>query len=207
MKNRNLPLELFDGQPAGSKFINDLDRFLVLNVKLQKQVICNTFLWYPEEDIDKEWDTWLKGRTANEKQKIRDAVSAVLYITRQGLIKRFTVDHFSNELKKLGFKSPIIQFFVSQLMSNRENFIQEIARTEVPVISRLTNLNWRIDVKKSSAYLKRIDEPSVILGILLSGQKSDKIIFELSIEELESLMRTLGLIQSELKDIERGDSE
>lgn len=207
MKVDMLKLEIFDGKMAPDDFIGDLEIFLNLEDDLKKEVIRNTFAWYPEKDIDEEWNKWMDKRTDKEKNQLKSAVRLVLFAMRTGLIKRFTDEHFEEELRKIGFDSNLIKFFLSELGRKKGDLVQKIEKIEVPIIAKLTDLNWRIDVKKSSTYSRKIDEPCIILKMSFSGAETREIVFELSFEELNSLMRTFSLILKEIAESEVEDGQ
>lgn len=207
MKVDNPRLEIFNGKIAPNEFMEDVEIFLSLDTDLKKEVIRNTLSWYPKKDIDEDWNKWMAGKSDEEKERMRKAVKSVLFTMKMGIVKQFTDEHFAEELKKIGFDFNLIEFFLSELNKKKETIVQKIEKTEVLVIDKLTDLNWRIDVKKSSQYTRKIDELCVILKMSLSGGETKEIVFELSYEELSSLMRTFSLIQKEIERFKMEETE
>jgi len=195
-------LEIFDGKEATNAFLGDVSVFLSMKEDLKREVIQNAFLWYPKLDIDKEWNKWIEERTDEKKERLGSAIGLVLFIMKMGLSKCFTDEQFAEELKKIGFEPQLVKFFLSELGKNKEKLVQEVEANAPSVVATLIDVNWRIDIKKSSKYSRKIDEACIILRMLLSGPETDKIVFELSSGELESLVRTFSLIQKEIAEIE-----
>lgn len=207
MKVNNLKLDIFNGKIAPSGFMEDLEVFLNLEDNLKKEIIQNTFSWYPKGNIDEEWSKWMGKRSEEEKKRLAKAVRLVLFTMKTGLMEQFADDLFTKELEIMGFNSNLIEFFLKELNKNRENLVQEVGKIDAPVIAGLHDIKWRVDIKKSSTYSRRINEPCVILRMSLSGTKSDEIVFELSYEEINSLMRTFSLIQKEIAKFEVEEEE
>lgn len=198
----NQKLEIFDGEAASDEFMDDLEIFLKLENDLKREIIRKTFSWYPKRDVEKEWNKWMKAKPKKEKNQLTKSIKLILFIMQQGLLKRFTDEYFTQELKTIGFDSGLISLFLSEFNTKKEGLLQEIRKTETPLIARLHGLEWRIDIKKSSKYAREIDEPCIILKISLSKEKTDKIVFEISSGELGSLIRTLSLIQNDVTRLE-----
>ncbi len=205
----NPRLEIFDGEAAPDAFMDDLEMFLKLENSVKGEIIRRTFSLYPRRGVDKEWNKWMKAKTKKEKDQLTESIKVVLFIMQQGLLKRFTDEYFTQELKTMSFDPGLISLFLSEFNRNKETLLQEIEKSESPIIERLYDLDWRIDIKKSSRYARIINEPCIILKIFLSKEKSDKIVFELSSGELKSLIRTLSLVQNEVTRLEtkRGKNE
>lgn len=202
MEIKHLGLKILDGTKPSDEFIDDLETFSSLSVDLKKEVIRNTFCWYSNGDIDKQWNEWKKGKTEEEEKRLIGAMRLILFIMKTGLIKRFTNDDFADQLNTIAFDSDITTFFLNELDKNKENLVKEIEEIEKRLLARLDNLEWRIDIKKSSTYSKQIDELSIMLKMSLVGGETDKVTLEFTSEELNSLIDTLSLIRRDVEKLE-----
>ena len=201
-KSDNVRLEILDGKTVSDEFLNDLEVFFSFKTDIQKDIISKTFSWYPERNIEEEWEKWLDKRPDKEKERLKSAIKIILFIMREGIVKRFSDNQFSQELKKIQFKPNLIKFFLKELNENKEKLVNEIEKIDVSVIPKLSDLSWRIDVKKTSKYSKKIDESCVIFRMSLSGAKTEEVVFELSNDELNSLMRSFSIIKKEIELLE-----
>ena len=127
--------------------------------------------------------------------------SLVLFIAKKKFTKQISDTHLAKELKIVGLNSTIVKFFLDELNKHKENLLKGMEKAESPVISKLGEVSWRIDVKKSCQYLKNINEPIVIVKMSLLKEEKDGLLFELSHDELRSLMGTFSSIQREMDKI------
>lgn len=207
MDNNQFKLKIFDGSKTPDDFIDDLKVFLSLNNNTKRNIIRKTFTWYPKESIDEEWNKWKKGKTKEKINQLTKSLRLILFIMRTGLIKRFSNEQFINELKTIGFDSDIIRYFVSDLDKNRENLVKRVEKMEKPLLIKLEDFEWRIDLKKSSIYSKKINELCIILKMSFSEKKNDDVVLELTSEELNSFVETLSLIQKEVIKFEEEEEK
>jgi hypothetical protein len=204
MDTEKMILEIFDGQMAPAEFLADKRIFMNFAKDLQKEIVLNTIIWYPKADVDKEWEEWLKDKKDEQKKELKTGVKFILFILKTGLQKGFSEEEFREELKLIGLQSDIIDFFSSEIIKNKRELARKIMEDEKPIISTLHSLKWRIDVKKTSAHLQTINEPCIIVKISLSEPKDEDIVFEMTGQELKSLVKNLSRAQ---KEIEKTDQE
>jgi hypothetical protein len=194
-------LRTFGGKKSPDEFIEDADCFRNLSLDLRKQIIRNVVLWYPKADIEKEWHAWMAKRPKAQKEKLIRALRIVLFFIQEIIKNRLSDEEATDDLLAVKFDGISIRYFLNQLQKNRSALEQKIAASPGLVIPRLDDVNWRIDIQKSSTYARDIDEPCILLRLSFSGTKKNDISFELSPEQIDSLARNLSIIQKHLAQI------
>lgn len=198
LRDRIEPLEIFGGRSAPEDFVADLNNFHTLNKDLQRQVITKTLAWYARPDVEKEWESWIESAGKENEEEIKKAVRVIMFMATKGLQRRLSEEQFEDELAKIGLDSDLSRHFLTELSANREQLARKLEKSGADIVPRLSDIYWRVDIKKSSALPRGADEVLTIIKLELSGGEESDITFELSRHEVSSLINTLTMIQREM---------
>ena len=195
--------EIFNGRKLTDDFFNDIKHFLSFDLKFKKEIISKTIKWYPRPEISEDWEKWNERIDDSIKRKVYGSLSAILFLLKQYFLKRFSKNDFFNELIKLGFEDELINYFYNKIKRNKTKLLEKVQCIEVPVLGKLLDLKWRIDIKKHGKYHHEYDDICAIMkfDVMLSNKKEEEFIIELTLDEINSLRRTFNFIAKDIKDI------
>ena len=191
-------LNLFSGQMPTDQFLEDLDTLKNFEEKEVLDLIDHIITWYPEEDIDKEWEEWSKDFKENEKEAKKSAISILLFIFTEFASESLTESELRADAEKIGFAEKYVNYSVKKLNKAKE-FRKKALRQNQPYRNVLASVDWRIDRQN---YGQEFEE-SVCAIELIYYHKGEKQVaqFDLNLKTLKKLILTLNKIEGKLCQI------
>jgi len=188
-------LNLFFGSGSSEDFLEDLEQLKEFQEKEVFDLIDHIIKWYPEEDIDKEWEEWSKDFKEDEKKAKKSAIRALLFIFKEFASGSLTESELRADAEKIGFAKKYVNYSVKKLNKAKE-FHKKALRQNQPYRNVLSSVDWRIDRQN---YGQEFEES--ICAIEFSYyHKGEKQIaqFDLNLKGLRNLILTLNKIEKKL---------
>src|SRR3989344_2831603 len=113
-------LNLFFGSGSSEDFLEDLEQLKEFQEKEVFDLIDHIIKWYPEEDIDKEWEEWSKDFKEDEKKAKKSAIRALLFIFKEFASGSLTESELRADAEKIGFAKKYVNYSVKKLNKAKE---------------------------------------------------------------------------------------
>ena len=193
MKDKSL--NLFFGREPSEDFLDDLESLKKLSEKEVFELIDKIVEWYPKENVDKEWEEWIKHFTKEQEKEKKQAIRALIFI-----FKEFASGNINELELKEDFEilelSKYLDNFIRKMEPFEKEFRKEALTNKKPYENVLVNIDWRIDTKH---YRDGTEEKIAFIEFVYSSVGEKKVTqFDLTKRALKHLIYRLNKIEEEL---------
>lgn len=193
--------DIFEGRKVPSSFVSHLELFLSLDETTKQQVVNKVFELLDKKGANTELEMWLKEKDEDQRIHLLNSYKLVYFIITSAFLKRYTREKFTALLKDLGFEPSFVEFILAEQGKHSESLKEAVKEAEIELFPKIGDISWRIDIIKKSIYFSDANEISILIKLILTDNENKEIVLDLTLEEIQSLLRTLTQIQEEAVSI------
>lgn len=188
-------LNLFFGSFPDNDFIDDLLTIKEYEEKEILDLIDHIIKWYPEEDIDKEWEVWSKSFKEEEIKKKKAIIRAFIFIFKEFAAEKVSEIELKEDFTKLDLPLSYLEYSLNKVKSSKE-FTKKALRGNSPYENTLRNLDWRIDEREYNDGSK--ENIAVIEFVYANKGEKEVIQLDFNVKSLKHLILLLSKIEEKI---------